>query len=291
MATFLGLTFSGISTGMIYAAVALAIVLIWRATRVVNFALGALAMFTTYLAFSVLSVGGGYWLAFVVALAAGLGIGAVVERLLIRRVETRPPLDAVIVTLGLLIFTVALAGMIWGGRFRSFPPAFSIRNFELGSVSLLSPTDLFVVGAVAVVAGFVFVLFRFTDTGLRMRAAAFEGEVARLLGVRVGRMLTLGWALGGVAGSLAGVLVAPSVFLQPNNMDGVFVTGFTAAVIGGLDSPAGAIVGGLGLGIALSYVSGYMGGNLVTLAALLILIVVLMLRPAGIFARRPARRV
>lgn len=291
MARFLGLTFTGISTGMIYAAVALAIVLIWRATRIVNFALGALAMFTTYLAFSVLSVGGGYWLAFVVALVAGLAIGAVVERLLIRRVETRPPLDAVIVTLGLLIFTVALAGMIWGGGFRSFPPAFSIRNFDLGSVSLLSPTDLFVVGAVAVVAGSLFVLFRFTDTGLRMRAAAFEGDVARMLGVRVGRMLTLGWALGGVAGSLAGVLVAPSVFLQPNNMDGVFVTGFTAAVIGGLDSPAGAVVGGLGLGIALSYVSGYMGGNLVTLAALVILIVVLMLRPSGIFARRPARRV
>jgi branched-chain amino acid transport system permease protein len=291
MERFLGLTFTGISTGMIYAAVALAIVLIWRATRVVNFALGALAMFTTYLAFSVLGVGGGYWLAFAVALLAGLVIGALVERVLIRPVESGPPLNPVIITLALLILTEALAGMIWSGRFRSFPPPFSIRNFDLGPVSALSPADLFVIAAVAVVAGLLFVLFKFTDVGLRMRAAAFEGEVARMLGVRVGRTLTLGWALAGVAGSLAGVLVAPYVFLQPNNMDGVFVTGFTAAVIGGLDSPAGAIIGGLGLGIALSYVSGYMGGNLVTLAALAILIVVLMIRPAGLFARRPARRV
>lgn len=291
MTTFLGLTFTGISSGMIYAAVALAIVLIWRATRVVNFAQGALAMFTTYLAFSVLSAGGDYWLAFAVALLAGLAIGALVERLLMRPVESGPPLNPVIVTLALLIFTEALAGMIWGGRFRSFPPALSIRAFDIGPVSALSPADLFAVAAVAVVAASLFVLFRFTDIGLRMRAAAFEGEVARMLGVRVGRMLTLGWALAGVAGSLAGLLVAPSVFLHPNNMDGVFVTGFTAAVIGGLDSPAGAIVGGLGLGVALSYVSGYLGGNLVTLAALVILVVVLMLRPDGLFARRRTRRV
>ena len=291
MARFLELTFTGISTGMIYAVVALAIVLIWRATRIVNFAQGALAMFTTYLAFSVLSAGGGYWLAFGVALLAGLVIAAVVERLLIRPVESGSPLNPVIITLALLVLTEALAGMIWGGRFRSFPPAFSIRNLDLGPVSALSPADLFIIAAVGVVAGLLFVLFRFTDLGLRMRAAAFEGEVARMLGVRVGRMLTLGWALAGVAGSLAGLLVAPSVFLHPSNMDGVFVTAFTAAVIGGLDSPVGAIVGGLGLGVALSYVSAYLGGNVVTLAALVILIVVLMLRPAGLFARRPVRRV
>ena len=291
MSQFLGLTFGGISTGMIYAAVALAIVLIWRATRVVNFAQGAMGMITTYLAFTALSAGAPYWLAFVVALVAGFLLGAAAERLLVRPVEGGPPLNAVIVTLGLLIFLEALAGMIWSGRFRPFPAALPIRSFQVAGVPTLSPADLFTIAAVAVVAAGLFILFRYTDLGLRMRAAAFEGEVARMLGVRVGRMLTLGWALASVAGSLAGILVAPSVFLQPNNMDGVFVTGFTAAVIGGLDSPLGALVGGLGLGIVLSWVSGYLGGSLVTLAALVVLIVVLMVRPNGLFGHPVGRRV
>jgi branched-chain amino acid transport system permease protein len=291
MERFIGLTFSGISTGMIYAAVALAIVLIWRATRVVNFAQGALGMITTYIAFSVLSAGAPYPVAFLVALVSGFVIGGVAERFLVRPVETGPPLNAIIVTLGLLIFVEAIAGMIWSGRFRPFPSPLGIRNFQLGGISTLSPSDLFTIAAVAVIAIGLFVLFQYTDVGLRMRAAAFEGEVARMLGVKVGQMLTLGWALASVAGSLAGVLVAPAVFLHPNNMDGVFITGFTAAVIGGLDSPVGALVGGLGLGIVLSWVSGYLGGDLVTLAALVALIAVLMVRPNGIFTRAEVRRV
>lgn len=291
MARFVGLFFTGISSGVIYAAVGLAIVLIWRATRVVNFAQGALAMFTTFIAFTVLTLTGSYWLAFVIALAAGFVIGGLAERLLLRPVEAGPPLNPVIVTLGLLIFTEASAGMIWGGQFRPFPTAFANQNFQLGAISALSPADLFIVLAVAIVATGLLVLFQFTDLGLRMRAAAFEGEVARTLGVRVGRMLTLGWALAGIAGSLAGVLVAPSVFLHPNNMDGVFVSGFTAAVIGGLDSPIGAVVGGLGLGVILAYVSGYIGGDVITLAALLVLVLVLMLRPSGLFSHSRIRRV
>ena len=291
MARFLSVTLNGLSGGMIYAAVALSLVLIWRATRVLNFAQGAMAMFTTYLAYYVLDHGGSYWLAFPVALLAGLLIGAFVERVLVRPVENGPPLNAVVVTLGIFIVLEALAGMLFGGRFRSFPTAFSNRNYSVGGVSTLAPFDLFIIASVAVVAVLLFALFRYTDVGLRMRAAAFEGEVARMLGVRVGRMLTLGWALAAVAGSLAGILVAPSVFLHPNNMDGVFVFGFTAAVIGGLDSPVGAIIGGLGLGVLLSYVASYAGGDLQTLSALAVLVFILMVKPSGLFSTSVGRRV
>jgi branched-chain amino acid transport system permease protein len=155
----------------------------------------------------------------------------------------------------------------------------------------LSRNDVFVTAAVLVAALLLAVLFRYTPAGLRMRAAAFQPDIARLLGVRVGRMLTLGWALAGLIGALAGVLVSPSIFLYPNSMDSIFVFGFTAAVLGGLDSPFGAIVGGLALGILLSYVGGYLGSDLETIFALLLLVAVLMIRPAGLFSVATTRRV
>jgi branched-chain amino acid transport system permease protein len=289
MLRFVNLTLAGITDGMVFSAVALALVLIWRATRIVNFAAGGMLMFTTFLAWTVVRHGGSYWLALAVALASGLVLGGVIERLLIRRVEGGPPLNAVITTLGLLILLQAAAGMIWGGTPHSYPPAFTIRGFTRDL--LLSPSDLFVIGAVAVVAIALLLLFRRTDVGLKMRAAAFAPEVARLLGVRVGRMLTLGWALAALVGSLGGVLIAPSVFVGPNQFDSVLVFGFTAAVIGGLDSPAGAIAGGVVLGCALSYVSGYISSDVVTLGAFAALITILMIRPAGLFAGRTGRRV
>jgi branched-chain amino acid transport system permease protein len=289
---FIDLTLNGISTGAIYAAVALALVLIWRSTRIVNFAQGAMLMFTTFLASGVINGGGSYVLAFVVALAAGLVLGALVERLLIRRVENAPPLNAVILTLGLYTLLIAIAGMIWGNIPRSFPAAFSLRGYRVGGTNLLfTPNDTFTVLIVIVVAVALALLFRRTSLGLRMRASAFAPEVARLLGVRVGRMLTLGWALAAMTGALAGVLVAPSVFLGPNNFDPILIIGFVAAVLGGLDSPPGAVVGGIVLGLALSYVSGYEGSALVPMAALVILVLVLMVRPTGLFAVQRERRV
>jgi branched-chain amino acid transport system permease protein len=292
MSRFVDLTLNGISSGMVYAALAIAFVLIWRATRIVNFAQGAMLMITTFIASSVIGSSGSYWLGFFVALASGFVLGAVVERVLIRRVEDAPPLNAVIVAIGLLVFLEAIAGMIWGGRPRSFPPAFSIEGYTIGGHRFLfSPNDLFVVLVVLAAAAALGLLFRRTNLGLMMRASAFEPLVARLQGVRVGRMLTLGWALAAVAGSLAGLLIAPDVFVGPNNFDAVTVFAFTAAVIGGLDSPVGALVGGLILGLALSYVSGYAGPALVTLAALVILIAVLMVRPNGLFSASTTRRI
>jgi branched-chain amino acid transport system permease protein len=292
MVKFVNLTLSGVTSGMVFATVGLALVLIWRATRIVNFAQGAMLMFTTFLAWTVVDQGGSYWLALTVGLVSGLLLGAVVERVVVRPVENKPPLNAVIVTLGLFVLLQAFAGMIWGDQPHSYPPAFTIQGFTVGGTRLLlSPFDLFVIGAVAVVMIALTVLFRRTDVGLKLRAAAFAPEVSRLLGVRVGRMLTLGWALASLVGSLAGVLIAPSVFVGPTQFDAILVFGFTAAVIGGLDSPVGAVVGGLLLGCTLSYVSGYVSSDIVTLGAFAVLIAVLMIRPNGLFAVTAGRRV
>lgn len=292
MTRFLNLLLSGISDGMVYAAVALALVLIWRATRIVNFAQGGMLMITTFIAFSVNQQTGSYWISLAVALASGLVLGAVIERLVVRPVENAPPLNAVIVTLGLLVLLQAAAGMIWGGSPRSYSPAFSIVGYKAGSTQLqFGPADLFVVLAVLAVMVLLVLLFRATSVGLRMRAAAFAPEVARLLGVRVGRMLTLGWALAALVGSLAGVLVAPSTFVGPNTFDAVLVFGFTAAVVGGLDSPVGGVIGGVLLGVTLSLISGYLGSDVVTLGALVVLLGVLMVRPNGLFTRTSGRRV
>jgi branched-chain amino acid transport system permease protein len=292
MTRFLDLTLNGIANGAIYAAVALSLVLIWRATRILNFAQAGMLMFTTFIAWWAIDHGASYWVGFLLALLSGLALGAVVERVVIRPVEGAPPLNAVIVTLGLLVLLQATAGMLWGGNPHSFPPAFSIKGYRIADHTVLfSPADLFGVLVVAAVLVALLVLFRRTSLGLRMRASAFEPEVARLLGVRVGHMFTIGWALASMAGSLAGILVAPNVFVGPNAFDSVLVFGFTAAVLGGLESPPGAVVGGIVVGLALSYVSGYVGASVVTLGALAILVAVLMVRPSGLFAPAAARRV
>ena len=292
MTKFIDLTLNGISTGAIYAAVALSLVLIWRATRIVNFAQGAMLMVTTFIASAVITSTGSYVLGLVVALASGLVLGAVVERTVIRPVENAPPLNAVIVALGVYTLLVAVAGMIWGNTPRSFPAAFSLRGYSVGGTRLLfSPNDTFIVVVVLAAAVGLGALFTRTTLGLRMRASAFQPEVARMLGVRVGHMFTVGWAFAAMAGSLAGVLVAPSVFLGPNDFDPILIIGFVAAVLGGLDSPPGAVVGGILAGLVLSYVSGYEGSSLVPLAALVLLVAVLMIRPGGLFSASKERRV
>ena len=292
MTTFIDYTLNGISNGAIYAAVALALVLIWRATRIVNFAQGAMLMITTYIALAVTNKTGSYVLGFIVALASGLLLGALVERLLMRRVEDGPPLNSVIVALGLYTLLVAVAGMIWSDTPRPYPNAFSILGYKVGGTRLLfAPDDLFIVVVVILIAAALAALFRYTSLGLQMRAAAFKPEVARLLGVRVGRMFTYGWALAAMVGAIAGVLVAPSVYVAPNNFDPILITGFVAAVLGGLDSPPGAVIGALIVGLITSYVSGYEGSALEPLAAFVVLMLVLMVKPTGLFSATKERRV
>jgi branched-chain amino acid transport system permease protein len=288
--TFLILTVDGVTNGFIYAIVALALVMIWRATRVVNYAQGAMGMFTTYIALYAISHGVTYWLAFVIAVSAGFVLGAGIERLVVRPVESRPALNVVILTLGLLILLEALAPMIFGGQVKSFPAPFSRVDLSAGGTQLfVSPFDIFVVGAVLTAMVGLLLFFQRTTIGLRMRAAAFGPEISRLLGIRVGRMLMLGWGIAAALGALAGLLIAPAIFLYPNNMDEVLVFGFTGAILGGLDSPVGAVAGAILVGLGLSYVGGYVGSDLETIGGLVILIAVLMVRPQGLFATRRHR--
>lgn len=292
MSLFLDYTLNGVANGMIYAALALALVLIYRATRIINFAQGAAGMLTTFIAFSLLSRGWDYWWAFVVVLLIGFAIGAATQRVLIRPLAGRSELHPVIVTIGLLVVFEGLVGAIYGNASRGFPAAFSQSGLRIGHTTIdFSHFDVFILIAVLALMATMLVLFRFTTLGLRMRASAFSREISRLLGVRVGILLTLGWGLAGIAGSLAGLLVAPTSSFSPYYMDLVLVYGFTAAVIGGLESPVGALVGGLIAGLAISYVGGYLGSGLEPLGALALLVVALMVRPEGIFARPPARRV
>ena len=269
MLQFTNTALAGLVLGMIFAAFALALVLIWRSTRILNFAQAPMAVLTTYIALVMIEDGRPYWLAFVVALLAGLVLGAVLERVVIRPVEGKPDINAVILTLGLFIVFKSGAEVIFGTKLRTYPPTFGIRGIEIGDTTIgITTSDFFTIGAVIATLVLLVALFRFTDLGLKMRAAANNQEVAGLLGVKVGAMLTLGWALAAVVGSLSGLLIAAGGLVQPSYMDSIVVFGFIAAVIGGLESPAGAVVGGLLLGFSLSFVSGYLSAQLVALVAL-----------------------
>jgi branched-chain amino acid transport system permease protein len=289
---FLTTALGGLTLGAVYAAFALALCLIWRSTRIVNFAQAPMAMLTTYVALEIIDAGHSYWVGFVAALLSGLVLGAVVERLVIRPVEGRPHVYAVIFTLGLFVVLHGTAAIIFGSGYRSFPAPFGLRGIEVGDTTVpITGFGIFTILAVGAVMVLLVLLFRYTDVGLKMRAAAFNPEVARLLGVRVGRMLTVGWALAAVVGSLSGLLIAGGNLVHPGYMDSVVVFGFVAAVLGGLDSPVGSVVGGMLLGLSLSFVSGYVGSELVAMTALLILVVVLLVRPSGLFAHAAERRV
>ncbi|MCG5470241.1 branched-chain amino acid ABC transporter permease [Micromonospora sp. LAH09] len=292
MDRFVFLTIDGLSRGAVYAAFALALVLIWRAARVVNFAQGAMAVAAAYVAYTVSAATGSYWLGFAVALVAGLLLGALVDRVVMRHVDHTSHLNPVIVALGLVLLIQAVLGMVYGNEFRPAEAPFSRSALTVGGVAVLSPYDLFVFATIGVVVSGLAWMFARTPVGLRMRAAAFAPEVSRLLGVNVGGMLTLGWALASGVGALAAMLVIPTELgLHPHAMDLVFVSAFTAAVVGGLDSPPGAVVGGLVVGLLLSYVSGYAGSDLTPLAVLVLLLAVLLVRPGGLFAPVTARRV
>jgi branched-chain amino acid transport system permease protein len=290
MSEFVYLTFDGLSRGLVYAAFALALVLIWRAARIVNFAQGAMAVSAVYVAYSVTNATGSYWLGFGAALLAGLALGVIVERVVMRFVDHSSPLNGVVVALGLVLIFQGVLGIVYGNEFLPFETPFSRDAFVVGGVAVLSRYDLFVFGTVGAVVIALTLLFTRTAVGLRMRAAAFAPDVSRLLGVSVGGMLTLGWALAAAVGSLAGILVVPTELgVHPTAMDVVFVSAFAAAVVGGLDSPIGAVVGGLIVGVLLSYVSGYIDVTVAPMAVLALLVVVLLGRPGGLFSSSKAR--
>ena len=293
-ATFAQLTVQGLALGAVYGILALALVLVYRATRVINFAQGELAMATTYIAYQLIQWGLSYWEAFVATLAIALVLGTVLELTLIRPVLHRSAIAAVIVTVGLFVLIDGIVNWIWGGDFKSMPSPFGTKIYHVGGVSIAR----LYVGMFAVVivsALLVWALFRFTKLGLGMRAAALRPAEAALVGVRVDWMLAVGWGLAALLGAVAGLMAEPSqFFLEPTLMQPILVYAFAAAVLGGLDSPAGALIGGLAIGVALNLVVQYVpaiSSELQEPFAFAVIIAVLLLKPSGLFGHREVRRV
>ena len=284
----------GLASGAIYAALALALVLIHRATGVINFAQGEMAMFTTYIAWTLnVNHGWSYWPAFVVTLLFAFALGVVIQRVAIAPVAQTSVLSVVIVTIGLLLTFNGLASFIWSPEPQAFPSPFPNETWRVAGVAI-SQRD---VGTLAIVLALVVLLwafFQFTKIGLALRASALNPEASRLVGVRVGWMLAIGWGLAAVLGAVAGMLAAPSFLLAPTLMQAVLIYAFAAAVLGGIDSPFGAVVGGLLLGVGLNLIETYVdfiGAGLTLPVALLIILIVLLVRPAGIFGKPVVRRV
>jgi len=289
---FIQVLVDGIATGSIYAALALALVLIFRSTGVVNFAQGEMAMFSTFVAWGLHAGGVPLGLAILTTLALSLVAGMTIERVLIRRFEGGETLTLVIVTLGLFILLNSLAGWIWGFGNRSFPTLFSDDTATIGGVRL-SVESLGIVAVLLAVVGLLFLLFQRTKVGLAMRAAALNPDSSALLGVRVGRMLMLGWGLAAALGALAGVLVAPRLFLDVNLMGSVLIYAFAAAALGGFDSALGAVVGGWVIGVSENLAGTYVdfiGSDLKILVPLAIIFIVLLVRPSGLFGTREVAR-
>jgi branched-chain amino acid transport system permease protein len=293
MDLFLQQLIAGIATGCIYASLALALVLIYRSTHIVNFAQGEMAMFSTFIAWQLMNWGWAIWAAILFTLVVSFIGGVAVERLVIRPVENAPILTVVIVTLGLLLVFNQSAGWIWGFFVKSVPSPFPAGFQEVGGIRI----SYYVMGVIAVLAitvTFLYLLFQYTKLGLAMRAAAANPESSRLVGINVSRMLMLGWGLAAMLGALSGVMVAPRFFLDPNMMLGVQIYAFAAATLGGFDSPVGAVVGGIIVGVAENLAGtyiGFIGAELKIGVALVIIFGVLMVKPAGLFGKQVVARV
>ena len=292
MTNFIEYLLGGLGSGAIIALMALALVLTWRATRVVNFAQVGQAMFTTFIALSIQDLTGNWFLALAGAIVAGAALGVVVQYLVLRPVKRADTSGAIIATFGVLIALQAGAGMIWGGDQQAYPQPFNSAGISaFGREWPISVYDLVVIGVtLALVVGLSLVFTR-TNLGLSMRATAFNPEVARLSGVRVSRTLTSGWAIAGIVGAVAGVLVAPISTLSPNSFDILLVFAFTAAVIGGLDSLVGAVALGVGTGLVISLVTGYSDSSNAPVVALVLLALNLLLKPDGVFGHTSSRSV
>lgn len=286
----------GLSSGAIYALMALALVLVWRSTRIVNFAQAGQATASTYLGYEVMLRTHSYWISLPIAILGGALLGAAVDAFLIRPLLKRShkgsisEIAPVIATLGLLGAIRSIAGLIWGNQYLQYVSPLDQKGYTIRSHTIpFSPLNaLIVLGAVVVMALFAFI-FKSTNLGLALRAASFQPEIAQLAGVRVDRIRTIGWAFAGAAGAVAGALVTPTMYLSPNSLDLLLVTGFIAAVIGGLDSLIGSVIGGLVLGVALAFILQYISPAVTFSAGFIVLIAVLLVRPQGLLGKNGGR--
>jgi len=288
MVAFLHQLLSGLANGGIYASVALALVMIFQSTHHINFAQGEQGMFSAYVALTLIQAGLPYWAAFLAAVAFGFLSGAAIERLVIRRFAHAPVLTVVVVFLGLLFIINSLAGWLFTYNVQAFPSPFPP---GLGN-RYLSSHEIGMMALTLAMLGLIYGFFRFTSVGLAMRAAAQNPESSRLAGIRVNRLLTLGWGLAGVVGAVAAIMAAPIVYIEPNMMSGILLYGFAAALLGGIANPWGAAAGGFIVGVVENLAGAYVVGTELKLSvALVIIIVVLILRPAGLFGRAVTSRV
>jgi branched-chain amino acid transport system permease protein len=290
MEAFLHQVFTGLASGAVYASLALALVMIYRVTHFVNFAQGELALCSTYVSLTMINAGVPYWLAFVATLGLSFALGVLVERVIIRPAMHAPALSVVIVYIGLMVILNSVAGWVFGYDTRAFPSPFPTEplfgNHYLGS------HELGTIGVTLAMLGVLYSFFRFTPLGLALRAVADNPESSRLVGIRVERMLALGWGLAAAVGAVAGMMIAPIVFLDPSMMAAVMLYAFAAALLGGIDSPGGAVAGGFTVGILENLVGTYVVGTELKLTTALALIVgVLIFRPTGLFGQPSAARV
>jgi len=286
---FIHQVLAGLATGGIYASLALALVMIYQATHLVNFAQGELAMFATYIAWSLIDAGMPYWAAFFITVPAAFVLGVVIERVIVRPVENAPVLAVVVVFIALLVILNSVTGWIYTYTIKTFPSPFPK---AIGIGVYMSPHEVGAIGVTLIVLALLYAFFRFTPLGLAMRAAAQNPDSARLVGIRVGWMLALGWGLAAAIGAVAGMMVAPIVYLDPNMMGGVLLYAFAAALVGGVDNPAGAVFGGFLVGVLENVLGAFVIGNELKLAvALVIIIGVLVVKPSGFFGKVHVSRV
>ncbi|MBM3396574.1 MAG: branched-chain amino acid ABC transporter permease [Betaproteobacteria bacterium] len=290
MEAFLHQVFSGLATGGIYASLALAMVMIYQSTHHINFAQGEMAMFSTYLAWTMTQAGIPFWIAFVLTVAISFVAGVVIERVVIRPVEQAPVLSVVTVFIALLVILNSIAGWIYTYTIKSFPSPFPAEP-PFGN-KFISSHELGTIGITLVVLVMLYAFFRFTPLGLAIRAAAQNPVSSRLVGIRVGWMLALGWGLAAAIGAVAGILVAPVIYLEPNMMAGVLLYALAAALLGGIDNPIGAVLGGFLVGVMENLLGAYLiGTELKLTVALVIIIMVLVVKPSGFFGRVLVSRV
>lgn len=283
----------GITSGSIYGAVALALVLVYRSTGLINFAQGQLAAVSAYIAFSLTKSGLPVVAAIIVATVASAALGAGLERTLIRRFERADHLVTIVVTVALLICGNGLISLFWGADLKPFPAIFPSRNLSVGGLHFTA-SDIGTVVVLLCVIGLVDLLFQRTRFGLALRAVALNRESSAQSGLPVGRLLMAGWGIAALIGSVAGCLVAPTISLQPGMMDGVLVYALAAAILGGLDSPVGAIAAAWLIGITQNLAGAYVdfiGSDLQIVVPLVLMVLVLLVRPQGLFGRKEVQRV
>ncbi|WP_315837277.1 branched-chain amino acid ABC transporter permease [Bradyrhizobium prioriisuperbiae] len=292
MELFTNQVLAGIATGAIYACMALAVVMIYQAIDHLNFAQGEMAMFSTFIAWQLIQWGVPYWIAFVLTLGISFAGGIIIERSLFKPLANAPILTHVAGFIALFAIINSVAGLTWDFTIKQFPSPFGSRPF-LGS-QLISTHQAGMIGVTVVLLILLYIFFRFTRIGLAMRAAASLPESARLVGINVGWMIALGWGMASAIGAIAGMLIAPIVFLEPNMMGGVLLYGFASAVLGGLTSPFGAVIGGFLVGVFENLVGTYIpgvGNELKLPIALALIVTVLVVKPNGLFGRAVVQRV